>query len=96
MARFALSLMPDQVQVNVKHFLPTFFADVELELVARELFLLGELFCGDEEMAEKWLLLLGSIGYGCDVFTRNDQKVRGILWMNIGEGDAFVVLMEER
>ncbi len=63
------------MQMDVKHFLSAFFPNVELEFVADQLFLLGELFCGDEEVAEKWLLFLGSVGYGCDVFTRNDEEM---------------------
>jgi len=77
----------------VEDFLSAFFSYVELEFVTCEISLLSKFFGCNEKMAEEWLLLLSCIGYGWDVLSWRDDDMCGVLRMNIGEGDAFFVLI---
>lgn len=57
--------------------------------------MLSELFCRGDEMAEKRLLLCCRVGYGGDVLARYDEYVGRVLWMEVAECDALVVLIDE-
>ena len=88
--------MPDEMQVNVKHFLSAFFADVELELIANEAGLLSEFLRGDHEMTKERLLRFGGVGNGSNVLTWNDEKMRFVFWMDVCEGDTLFVFIDDR
>lgn len=88
-------LMPDQVEMDMKHFLSTFFPDVELELVADKRSLLRNFFGSNDEMPEERLLCLCRIGNRRDVFAWNDQQVRFVFWVDVVKRDTLFIFVDE-
>lgn len=81
--------------MDVKYFLSTFFADVELEFVADEFFLFCKPFCDDEEMAENRFIFWRCVRDGFDMFFRNDQDMRCIFRIFIVESETFFVFVDK-
>src|SRR5262245_24356649 len=86
------------MHMQMEHALTAVTASVRDHAVAVlfESFFLSQRRCDHLHVAQPSDVFFGDVGERDDVFARNQENVRGRLWVEIPKSDTKIVLMDQR
>lgn len=85
----------EQVQMEMVYGLAAVLADIDDHAIAGiKFFLAGDFGRSPQEMAEQSAVFGGRLGEGGDVLARNDEQMHRSLGVDVGEGEALLVLVD--
>lgn len=82
------------MQMDMHDLLPPFFPNVELELVARDIHLVGEIASEEKESSDRIAITVRKIGDGLYMTLRDEEHMNPCLRMNVVQHDVIVVFID--